>query len=365
MTRRSRSLALAAAATATAALVALPSAALAHDPSVVWLTVSGSEHYAIGTATKADAALAELPTPLPDRSYVTGIDLLDETGYGVGELPAGEFFGPAALFWDHVTGAITPGPSLTVDPAALASLLGGETPSYTDAWVETAWGLDAAPGASILTIALVGASYLDGEFPATDYFAILAAVDMATGALTPLVLLSDEPGESTSYYSDVATDPTTGTVYLFGFIEAEVGEGSGYYPSVTVVDPVGGTVELPAVLLGIVDYFGGSTGEAYAADFESDGRLWLTAGVNWEEADFLLSFAPGFTAGAAPATVGDLTASGEPPYFNPESTLTVEDAPKLPGTGAAAPLALAGLAFGAVAVGAGALALQRGRRRAA
>ena len=369
MTRRSRPLALAAVAAAAAALVVLPSAALAHEPSLVWLTVyHDNEQEAIGTATKADATLAALPTDLPERTDVFGIDLLDEIGYGVGELPVGEGYGPAALYWDHTTGEITPGPLLAVTPAAVVAVL-GEAPPYTDAWVTYVWGLDAAPGASILTIAQVGASYTTGgEFPTTvvGYYSVLAEVDMGTGALTPLVVLGGETEGDKSYYSDVATDPTTGIVYLFGYVEAELGEGSGPYPSVTVVDPGAGTVGAPAVLMGLVDAFDGSIGEAYAADFEDDGRLWITAGMYWTESDFLVSFAPGLTAGAAPATIGDLRDSGTEPYFDRLSTLAVESAPPgLPATGTEAPLALAGLAVVAVAAGAGAFALGRGRRRTA
>lgn len=371
MTSR-RPLAVTAAAAATAALLLLPTAAQAHDPSVVWLVVEHdddgeSSTRSIGTAAKSDAALTALPTALSSLE-VYGLDIRDEQGYGVGWSydDSEDLYGLVALLWDHATGAAGATAALSMSPGALQAFLGGDAPEYEDVWVNDAWGLDAAPGASILTIVDIEAEYWDGEFPDSDYFTLLASVDIATGALTPLALVYDSNNEvrPSWWFTDIATDPTTGTVYLVGYIDVYDDEEEGYwtYPAVAVADLAAGTIGAPEVLSGVVDAFEGAEGEAYGADFESDGRLWLSAEI-YEFSPYLMSFAPGFTATAAAVVSGGLY--GGDVEFARYYSLAVEDAPKLPDTGAPAPIALAGLALVAAAAGAGAIAIQRRRGRTA
>jgi hypothetical protein len=318
-------------------LVAAPLAASAHTGNLfTWAYDASGENEVGGFATisQTDASIAFLGTPATENLYTIGADICtDETSWGVAE--TGE---PTVLFtWNHDTGEL----GLPVVAEAFVA----DFPQAEGVFVEDLWAADSLPGCVKLAFVLYSVSFGDG--PSDDVLA-LSYVDVATGAVHPVVELPTDDDGSEIDWTGIATDPTTGFTRLFATFQ------SG--PYFAAADLAAGEVSELQSLGGADDLFeGGAPGEA---DFQPDGKLWLY--YEFAEGAFLLSYPAGADLTTAdPTNVGEPT-SQEDIHLHNVYTLTY-DPKALPATGGGVPVGLL-LAGGALFAGGLVLvAVRRGR----
>ncbi len=165
----------------------------------------------------------------------------------------------------------------------------------------------------------------------------IGVLDPATGVLTPWDA-GQFAGEGYVYFTAIAVDPVTGTVYAFGMDE-ETGASTLY-----TVDPEDGiTDSVP------VSYI------AWGADFDRDGQLWITTEVEVGGGEFPPSYSALATVtpsdGSSPfLEIYNEAGTDVTPIFSEGgffgSAITVWGDPVLPATGPAdsqVPLAAAAL----------------------
>lgn len=326
---RSRALPLTGAALATAALVfAAAAPASAHtDDLFTFVQLDGNSGF--GSVSKTDAAMAFLGAATD--LFITGAEIVGEQGYGVA---VADEVGPVVFRWNHDTGAISTPVPLVIDSSLF--LYGDE--EFDFAADHVVIGLDSLTDGTLLTIIAV-----DSE-EGGEYYQGIVAVDPATGEVEPLVKLPLIVGAT---YSSIATDPTTGTTYVFYFYPSGIS-------TAIVVDLELGLAPLdPLPLTGVSELFDDSGGFPLGADFDAAGVLWHVVGVDELEEYHLLRFPAPFATTATPVDLGELPWIVTPGQVRFESTSALALDP------AAAPAGLpdTGHDLGGVLLAAGALGL--------
>lgn len=287
------------------------------------------EWYAFGTVSGTDASFALLPEPQNLPIWTTGAEICDESAWAVGMFDDE----PVRFTWDHDTGAISEPVGLTADPV--------DFPDAQAVTVVETWAADSLD--DCVGIAYVAYNVVYG--PENNVDVLTVAYVNPDGSTLPITELPRDFEQDFVDWMGIATDPTTGTTYLFG----QIGNESFY----SVLDVDSGITSLPIALAGIQEHFD-SSGLPIEADFEPDGRLWLLYQVNALETIHLLTFDPGADLSAGPTDVGAVTPVNLHEWFMGNTVLTYDPyVPVLPATGgvpggalvAGAALLLAGAAM--------------------
>ncbi len=355
MRRRAR-LILPAAALAAATLVAAAPASAAPDPDVVYLFVAtpgDGDVLSFGTAARTDASLTALPSAYP-ADAPDAIEVVDGTGYAIAPGDDGE----ELIRWAVETGATLSTTTMTLDEPSLP---------FVPNWVaiDVSWsGLDSADGVGLQTVACVWVAYSDSS---EDFACFLGALDTTTAVFTPRIDVTAVRNRMGGLPTEIATDPLTGETRLF-FVTWDNATAS-LTSWVAAVTDVGAGVEqrmdgLPAGL---------GAGEPLGADYDPDGTLWLSYGLQLN-GQRLATYAPGADlTSATPTLVGQLPITSASSPYLPDyyaalavtswtiGTPPTTPAAELPDTGPA-PVIGAGIAAGLLLL-AGGLALLTRRRR--
>lgn len=293
----------------------------------------------IGIVSDTDATLTPLPQTLPLAIDLRGIEIVGNMGYGVGT----DVEGTQAVFrWDVATGEL-------LNTFAI-------TTSVADATIDDVSTLTATehdpelPDGTLITV-------VDFAFEEGANEVWVGSVDPLSGAFAPLVDITSlheqaEDVDDAFYEDSLASDPTTGTTYLF----ADYDEGQAF---VVPLDLNTGTIIGALELSGIED----SVDPFYVAgaDFDSDGILWF----NYQASPSGLAKTDGPFSSVVTATfVGPLseaTGAGGREQFVDELAIGPAPVPQLAATGAPVEhVLLSGLALLAV----GGLVVVVTRRRA-
>jgi LPXTG-motif cell wall-anchored protein len=280
-------------------LAAAASASAAPDPDSVYLFVvtpgDGPGTSSFGTGSKADGALAALPTAYTATEPIA-IEIVGELGYAIVPAWVGPTFTTTLVTWDIDTGEVLSSTTIDVDEASLPLAPGWTTVSSSFV------GLDSPDGAGLQTVYCVYVSYPD-DTGAEGCF--LGALDTVTAAFTATADISALRSTTQSAPNELATDPLTGATLLFyDVMDTTVFERVPYV--VTIAD---GTVGTPTPMAGTRTVAG--TGTPLGADFAADGTLWLSYAPA-AASQQLLSFAPGAALDAAVPTVVGALASADP-----------------------------------------------------
>lgn len=307
---------VAAATTALALAVTVPVSA--HTGLLFTVSSPDGSTSTFASISTANAAVTPIGGALPGAS---GVEIFGETAYAV--LDDGQF-----VTWDHNTGALLTSVPLTISD---------------EFELDSVYGLDTTTDGTVLAYASV--SYLNDEEVVVEEQWV-SSIDVATGAITPLVEVTDV----NPYLDSIATNPVTGITYSF------IDENDGL-PQYVTLDLAAGTHSERVELPGIADALGG--GYFGGADFDPSGTLWFYYfSVGADASSAVLASTTGEFGAASGAVV-----SG--PIENIDSVNLAYDpyvaaAPALANTGVDA----SALGLGALALfGAGAIALLVVRRR--
>ncbi len=281
--------------------------------------------------SQSDASMQFVGTPQVTDGYVTGADICDENpwavGYGVEEEAV-------AMTWDHDSGTVGSPVPLVADVA--------DFPDAVSVIVDAVWSADSLDDCTKLAYVRYSVEYAATQ---VEVYTV-SFVDLATGAVTPIDELPTDVADLPIEWRGIATDPTSGTTYLFLQINSE--------PYFEVLDVGTGTRSERTLMVGVLIEFE-SSGSVVAADFEPGGVLWLSYGVNNQEAYHLLSYpSAAVLSSAEPADIGVINTASDGVSVRVPEALTY-DPEALPATGAApiGVLAAGGalLALGAVLAG--------------
>lgn len=349
MTRRPIRIAGAALAASGAALLAFtaPAATAAVLADVVYLVGAPLDAGAVaqfGTASKADATMAALPsmwTPSVATGAPTAAEIVGEAGWAIAHT---DDFDYALQGWDVASGAFLSTVAITIggSPVIIPPGPGG----YEQV---TVFGLDSV--GDVLQTGVCLTTVDDDESTAGGCYLGTLGTD---GLFTATVDLDPEV-----IPTSIATDPLTGTTYVF------LVNDDGYSSAIVVSGgAVVGWIDLVGLESAVM-----SPNFPLGADFDRAGVLWIVAGINNLEEYHLFSYPAGSSIETTePADIGALV-YGTALNFVSSAALTVGEpaAPLLPGTGST------GSATGSVAIGTiggmmlvgGAIALAATRRRAA
>lgn len=303
---------------AVASVFAAAPASAATLPDGQQITVIDSNEWQFYEASPADASVTAVGTPTADDPYLQGVDVNDEGhGYAIAtdfsEGPVGGWLYTA----DANTGLLTNGIEITVN-------FGDVVPS-----VDECTAIDYTGG--VITAACV--IYFDGPSVFTTF---VGPLDPATGILEPLIELNGSgEGFPQLYLSSIAVHPQTGVLYGFSYEFSDVFALNAW----TLSEADGAT------LVTSID------NEAWGADFDRDGQLWITTYVTIGSGEFppsypalaTLSLVDGSSAFLEPYTLGGALLESD---IDP---ITVWGVPALAATGVTQ--------SPAVALGAGALLL--------
>lgn len=231
-------------------VVATPAAA--HTNNLYSLVYNLDPNWAILDRTNGSATL--LPQPAANgREETVGAEIYNEIGYAILDTSDGEDTHYSVINWDHTTGAETAPVPITFP--------GADALSYVS-------GLDTLADGTLLTYIEYEILEDGSEFP--EFRAAIAILNPTTGVLSNPVFLQDVI-ENDDFSFDVfslATDPTSGTTYLF--LRDDNTNFSYFLPvnftAGTYTDPV--RFEGSGFEAGI---FGG-------ADFDQDGTLYFIYG---------------------------------------------------------------------------------------
>lgn len=283
----------------------------------------------------------------------SGGEVCDEKAWAI----AVEGEAAASVFtWDHSTGAFGALVDLTADTA--------DFEGATSVSIEDAYSADTLSDCAALAYVEYYVNVEGGGGPALW----LSSIDVASGATTPLVqLITDAEGDDVEYnWGGIATNPLTGVTYLWFQLGGD-GDGGDGLPYVVTADLATGTLGVPVVMAGAVDFYSESEAFVTEADFEPSGILWLSLGVNDLEQFRLLSFPVG-----ADLAGGGFSEHGAIPYIEQGSTsgtvvrapdvLTYDPEPALAATGSQPVGAL--LLGGSLMIGGVLVAIYSARRRA-
>jgi hypothetical protein len=350
--------ALAASGAATLALLA-PAASAAVLGDVVYLVgaaLGGEGAPAqFGTASKADASMAALPStwiPSGDTAAPTAAEIVGESGWAIApsEVP-----GYALQGWDVTSGAFLSTIPISIGASPLLF------PPGPDGYVQVSvFGLDSVGGV-LQTGVCLATIYADESTEAGCFLGTLGTDGLftATVDLDPEDLLETIP-------TSIATDPISGTTYVFLMNDDN-------YSSALVVS--GGVVVDWIDLVGLETAVQ-SSNFPLGADFDGAGTLWIVFGINNLEEYHLFSYPTGSSIESTePTDIGGLD-YGTTLNFVTSAALTVGDpvaptvpaasaAPALPGTGSSGTDATAAVlgAIGGVMLVGGAIVLAATRRR--
>ena len=212
------------------------------------------------TYGKADGVVAPLPNEVEYLMDVVGIEIHAEKGTAIGY--AEDAY---VTTWDHTTGANT---------VPVVVYVTAESIPVQNLYFDDFSGLDTLNDGR--TVTLVEYEHnITGDLYVDQY--AIALVDAGTGALTPIVDLTDvltgEQGEQLYEFTELATHPVSGLTYVFLANESEE-------PFYLVVDVAAGTVGEPTLFQG-ADF---EDGVILGADFDpADGTLYFNYANDAEE----------------------------------------------------------------------------------
>jgi len=324
-------------------LVVSPLAASAHTGNLyTWAYQydESSERSELGFATVSttDASLTPLERVNVD---VAGAEICEETGWAVGSDEGGAY----VVDWDHETGAVGTPVALTADPLDFDDALSVEA--------DEAWAADSLLDCA--RIAYVEFTVQFGEFDIQQVQTV--SFVNADGSTVPIVFLEPDVEGDTISWMGIATDPLSGTTYLFAQIMD--------LPYVAVLDVDARTYGPLQVMAGAVAAFE-SDGFGVEADFQPDGVLWMIYGVWASETYRLVRFEPGADlVTAEPTDLGELRGDAYDAWYSGDTVLTYDPyVAVLPATGGA-PLPVLAAGGLLLLAGAGVLALGTRARRTA
>lgn len=197
----------------------------------------------------ADGTVAPFaPTYSTDDIEVSGVEVFNGQGYFLARVDGEDSY--VVGTWDVTTGVGSPGVPIDLsafDPAEVDEI--------------AVWGFDATSDGTLLVLLTV--EPVDG---ADETW--IARVDPITGALVPIVVLPEvfEPDNNT-FYDSLATDPITGTTFVF------VDDDNNVVSAIPV--------QLSGPTVGAVVEFGAAAKPdswLNGADFDTSGVLWYLAG---------------------------------------------------------------------------------------
>lgn len=325
-------------------LMVSPLAASAHTGSLFtwgYHYDEGSELAEMGFATVSTTNAGLTPLTEHADTDVDGAEICDETGWAVGSDEGGAF----VVTWDHDTGATGTPVALTADPLDFDDAL-SVTADY-------AWAADSL--ADCTRLAYVSFTVEFGEFD-TQVVLTVSYVN-ADGSTVPIVFLDPDVEGDSIDWNGIATDPLSGTTYLFADIDAQ--------PYFVVLDIEARNVGPFQVMNGAVAAFD-SDGFPVEADFQPDGVLWMIYGVWNLESYRLVRFEPGADLTTAePTDLGTVWGIDVEAWYTGDTVLTYDPyVPVLPATGGA-PLPVLAAGGMLLLAGVGVLALGVRSRRTA
>lgn len=315
MRRPSLRLAAGALMVAGLSLVAAPLAAAAHTGNLyTWAYPVESRGAGFAIASQTDASLTALT--MDNDLNVNGADICNDEGWAVTS-------DNEVASWNHDTGVPGTPIALSADTADFVA----DFPDVESVTIENVFAADSLADCS--KIAYIDYFVDEGDSDTEGIW--VAYIDAGTGETTPIAQLPEISGDGSILWQGIATDPVTGSTYLFA-----QWQGGVYF---SILDLGTGAASSLAAMDGLMDSFE-SGGRPYEADFQPDGKLWLIWQVNQLEAYDLVSFAPNSDLSLAePTDVGDPNAGNPPIEYSGDNVLTY-DPKALPATGGGVPVGL-------------------------